>query len=239
MDNTHIPTPLLSWALQGDWYIISMGSTDWIFPGSNTPTPSRESPSPPQDILSEFSDILVSHVNFNTVTHDPSPPQDILLEFSDISVSHVNFNTVTHDGLKSYQPYPSRNTPDHPALSRAPAVPHRPTPPTSQYPVNRADSNDIDHRSRKRTSNILLRFRGPDGTVRITVDPADTFGRLGEKLSEALPATVDLDTLTLANSPTTTRDIKLLKEIARYEISKVDFHHGDMVFINYKHVGAL
>jgi hypothetical protein len=29
---------------------------------------------------------------------------------------------------------------------------------------------------------MLLRFRGPDGMVRITVEPADTFARLGEKV---------------------------------------------------------
>lgn len=31
-------------------------------------------------------------------------------------------------------------------------------------------------------SNMLVRARGPDGTVRITVEPADTFARFGEKV---------------------------------------------------------
>ena len=53
--------------------------------------------------------------------------------------------------------------------------------------------------------------------VRITVEPANTFGRLGEKLSEVLPATVDLDTLTLPNAPAD-GGIKL-KEIARHRVS--------------------
>jgi len=85
---------------------------------------------------------------------------------------------------------------------------------------------------------MLLRFRGPDGTVRITVEPTDTFARLGEKLSEVLPATVDFNTLTLSNAPAG-GDIKLLKEIARHRVSQIGLNHGDIVFINYKHVGAL
>ena len=74
--------------------------------------------------------------------------------------------------------------------------------------------------------------------VRITVEPADTLGRLGEKLSEVLPATVDLDTLTLPNAPTDDGGIKL-KEIAKHRVSEIDIQHGDTVFINYKHVGTL
>ena len=30
---------------------------------------------------------------------------------------------------------------------------------------------------------MLLRFRGPDGTVRITVEANETFGQLGDKVS--------------------------------------------------------
>lgn len=85
---------------------------------------------------------------------------------------------------------------------------------------------------------MLLRFRGPDGMVRITVEPADTFARLGEKLSEVLPATVDFNTLTLSNQPAG-GEIKLLKEIARHRVSAIGLGHGDMVFINYKHVDSL
>lgn len=74
--------------------------------------------------------------------------------------------------------------------------------------------------------------------VRITVEPADTFARLGEKLSEVLPATADFKTLTLSNQPAG-GEIKLLKEIARHRVSQIGLGHGDMVFINYKHVDAL
>ncbi|KAE9381718.1 NPL4 family protein [Stipitochalara longipes BDJ] len=85
---------------------------------------------------------------------------------------------------------------------------------------------------------MLLRFRGPDGMVRITVEPADTFARLGEKLSKVLPATVDFNTLTLSNQPAG-GEIKLLKEIARHKVSAIGLGHGDMVFIHYKHVDSL
>lgn len=72
----------------------------------------------------------------------------------------------------------------------------------------------------------------------MTVEPADTFGRLGEKLSEILPATVNLDTLTLSNAPAG-GEIKLLKEIAGHKVSQINIQNGDLVYITYKHVGAL
>ncbi|PBP27307.1 NPL4 family protein [Diplocarpon rosae] len=87
-------------------------------------------------------------------------------------------------------------------------------------------------------TNMLLRFRGPDGTVRITVEQADTFGKLGEKLSEVLPATVDFNTLTLANQPAG-GEIRSLKDIARHKVSQIGLSHGDIVFINYQHASAL
>jgi len=41
---------------------------------------------------------------------------------------------------------------------------------------------------------MLLRFRGPDGMVRITVEPADTFARLGDKV--CFPSFLDAWVLT-------------------------------------------
>jgi nuclear protein localization family protein 4 len=83
---------------------------------------------------------------------------------------------------------------------------------------------------------MLLRFRGPDGTVRITVEPHDTFGKLGEKvyghyrcnmihanslqLLNVLPETVDFNTLTLSNAPAG-GEVKLLKEIASFPVAKI------------------
>ncbi|CAG8982660.1 hypothetical protein HYALB_00006058 [Hymenoscyphus albidus] len=81
---------------------------------------------------------------------------------------------------------------------------------------------------------MLIRARGPDGTFRITVEPADTFADFARKLSEHLPKNVDYNTLTLSNKPFAGGDTKLLKEIAGFKVSQIGMNHGDMVFINYK-----
>lgn len=67
---------------------------------------------------------------------------------------------------------------------------------------------------------MLLRARGPDGTFRITVEPADTFASFGQKLSEVLPDNVDYNTLTLSNAPAG-GDVKLLKDIVKYKVSQI------------------
>jgi nuclear protein localization family protein 4 len=84
---------------------------------------------------------------------------------------------------------------------------------------------------------MLLRFRGPDGTFRIPIEPSDTFRKLGKKvrnsripglkmstdrlqLSEVLPDNVDYTTLTLSNRPTG-GEVKLLKDIASFEVSRI------------------
>ncbi|KAI9048219.1 hypothetical protein LZ554_008014 [Drepanopeziza brunnea f. sp. 'monogermtubi'] len=85
---------------------------------------------------------------------------------------------------------------------------------------------------------MLLRFRGPDGTVRLNVESADTFAQLGEKLSQVLPPTVDFNTLTLANQPAG-GEIKPLKDIARHLVSQIGLSHGDIIFINYKHASRM
>ncbi|KAI6249580.1 Nuclear protein localization protein 4 [Erysiphe necator] len=67
---------------------------------------------------------------------------------------------------------------------------------------------------------MLLRFRGPDGMVRIVADRDDTFGELEHKLSKVLPEDVDYETLILSNKPAG-GDNKLLKEISKYKISQI------------------
>jgi nuclear protein localization family protein 4 len=83
---------------------------------------------------------------------------------------------------------------------------------------------------------MLLRFRGPDGTFRIPIEPSDTFRTLGNKvrnavpfqklvtdylqLAEVLPDNVDYNTLTLSNRPTG-GDVKLLKDIVNFEVSRI------------------
>jgi nuclear protein localization family protein 4 len=56
-------------------------------------------------------------------------------------------------------------------------------------------------------------------------------------LSNVLPSTVDFNTLTLSNAPVG-GDIKLLKSIGKHRVSAIGLGHGDIVFINYKHIGA-
>ncbi|KAL2065092.1 hypothetical protein VTL71DRAFT_4232 [Oculimacula yallundae] len=85
---------------------------------------------------------------------------------------------------------------------------------------------------------MLLRFRGPDGMYRITVEPSVTFAILGNKLVEVLPNTVDFNTLTLSNQPSG-GDSKLLKDITRHKVSQIGLSHGDLVFISYKSLGDL
>ncbi|CZS94617.1 probable nuclear protein localization factor and ER translocation component NPL4 [Rhynchosporium graminicola] len=80
---------------------------------------------------------------------------------------------------------------------------------------------------------MLLRFRGPDGMYRISVEPTDTFAKLGNKLVEVLPSTVDFNTLSLSNQPSG-GDSKLLKDITRHKVSQIGLSHGDLVFISYK-----
>ncbi|KAH8648917.1 nuclear protein localization protein 4 [Tricladium varicosporioides] len=84
---------------------------------------------------------------------------------------------------------------------------------------------------------MLLRARGPDGTFRITVEPADTFASFGRKLSEVLPDNVDYNTLTLSNAPAG-GDVKLLKDITKYKVSQIGLSHGDIIFLNYKYNDA-
>ncbi|KAF7892808.1 uncharacterized protein EAF02_000346 [Botrytis sinoallii] len=85
---------------------------------------------------------------------------------------------------------------------------------------------------------MLLRFRGPDGTVRITVEANETFAQLGDKLVKLLPENIDPKTLTLSNAPSG-GEVKSLVEIARAKVSQIGLKNGDMVFINYKLLDSL
>ncbi|KAL1882711.1 hypothetical protein VTK73DRAFT_1231 [Phialemonium thermophilum] len=79
---------------------------------------------------------------------------------------------------------------------------------------------------------MLLRFRGPDGMLRLSVEKDETFGDLGQKLLPKLPANVDSSTLTLSNAPSG-GDSKRLHDIAKYKVGQIGLSHGDLVFINY------
>lgn len=81
---------------------------------------------------------------------------------------------------------------------------------------------------------MLLRVRGPDGMLRITIDKEDTFAELTNKFLFQLPPTVDPNSITFSNAPGG-NDSKALPEIAHLAVGQVGLGHGDMVFIKYDH----
>lgn len=81
---------------------------------------------------------------------------------------------------------------------------------------------------------MLLRFRGPDGMVRLEVQPSETFGQIGAKLLEKFPPTVDTATITFSNQPSAGGDKKKLSQIAQFPIGQIGFKHGDVIFVDYK-----
>lgn len=81
---------------------------------------------------------------------------------------------------------------------------------------------------------MLLRVRGPDGMLRVTIDKGDTFAELTQKFISQLPPTVDPNTITFSNAPGG-NDSKALPEIAHLAVGQVGLNHGDMVFIKYGH----
>ncbi|KAI0409736.1 NPL4 family-domain-containing protein [Xylaria palmicola] len=81
---------------------------------------------------------------------------------------------------------------------------------------------------------MLLRVRGPDGMVRLTIDKNDTVGDLGRQLVPQLPSTVDPNTITMAPNPQG-KDSRRLKDIAKVKLDQIGLSHGDLIFINYEH----
>ncbi|KJZ76616.1 hypothetical protein HIM_03952 [Hirsutella minnesotensis 3608] len=84
---------------------------------------------------------------------------------------------------------------------------------------------------------MLLRMRGPDGMIRLTVETDTTFGELGQKLLPHLPATVEAQSLSMSNAPTG-GDAKRLVDIANFKVGQIGLKHGDLIFIDYKHASA-
>lgn len=85
---------------------------------------------------------------------------------------------------------------------------------------------------------MLLRVRGPDGMLRVTVDKGDSFAEFAKKFLPQLPPTVDPNTLTFSNTPGGD-DFKALPEIAKMAVGQVGLNHGDMVFIKYGHADTI
>ncbi|KAH0544457.1 nuclear protein localization protein 4 [Glutinoglossum americanum] len=85
---------------------------------------------------------------------------------------------------------------------------------------------------------MILRFRGPDGTYRIAVDPTDQFYSLLPKLQNVLPVKVDPLSITVSNQPAN-GDIRYLKDLKHITIQQVGLSHGDILFIGYKEQPSL
>ncbi|KAJ8107997.1 hypothetical protein ONZ43_g6557 [Nemania bipapillata] len=81
---------------------------------------------------------------------------------------------------------------------------------------------------------MLLRLRGPDGMIRITIDKNDSVGDLGRLLVPQLPSTVDPNSITMSPNPQA-KDSRRLKDIVRVKLDQIGLKHGDLIFINYNH----
>jgi len=84
---------------------------------------------------------------------------------------------------------------------------------------------------------MLLRFRTPDGTFRLTVEKDDTFDDLGKQLLSKIPPTVDPTSITFSNSHRG-GDEKHIREIARFKVSQIGMSNGDLIWVSYKHQDA-
>ncbi|KAI1162363.1 NPL4 family-domain-containing protein [Nemania serpens] len=85
---------------------------------------------------------------------------------------------------------------------------------------------------------MLLRLRGPDGMIRITVDKNDSIGDLGRQLVPQLPSTVDPNSITMSPNPQA-KDSRRFKDIARVKLGQIGLNHGDLIFINYDHLDSV
>ncbi|KAI0914876.1 nuclear protein localization protein 4 [Ustulina deusta] len=81
---------------------------------------------------------------------------------------------------------------------------------------------------------MLLRLRGPDGMIRITIDKNESVGDLGRQLVPQLPSTVDANTITMSPHPQA-KDSRRLKDIAKVKLDQLGLNHGDLIFISYEH----
>ncbi|KAI0859599.1 NPL4 family-domain-containing protein [Xylaria cubensis] len=81
---------------------------------------------------------------------------------------------------------------------------------------------------------MLLRLRGPDGMVRITIEKNDSIADLARQLLPQLPSTVDPNTISI--SPTIqAKDSRKLVDIARVKLDQLGLNHGDLIFMSYSH----
>ncbi|KAI9839039.1 MAG: nuclear protein localization protein 4 [Thelocarpon superellum] len=85
---------------------------------------------------------------------------------------------------------------------------------------------------------MLLRFRGPDGSFRLTVEASDLFPSLLTPLLENLPKDVDPSSITLSNKPAGGQ-IRHLAELDGVTIAAPGLRNGDLLFLGYKKLASL
>ncbi|KAI9660184.1 MAG: nuclear protein localization protein 4 [Trizodia sp. TS-e1964] len=84
---------------------------------------------------------------------------------------------------------------------------------------------------------MILRFRGPDGTHRITVNSGDQFLSLTDKMLEFLPKNVDVTSISLGNK-FIGGEVRLLSDLKGVKIQQVGLNNGDILFYSYKELSS-
>ncbi|KAK5628098.1 hypothetical protein RRF57_003813 [Xylaria bambusicola] len=64
----------------------------------------------------------------------------------------------------------------------------------------------------------------------------DSVGDLGRQLVAQLPSTVDANTVTMSPN-LQAKDSRRLRDIAKVKLDQLGLNHGDLIFINYEHLG--
>lgn len=79
---------------------------------------------------------------------------------------------------------------------------------------------------------MILRFRSPDGSYRVDVQPGDSVTSLRTKLLEQVPKDVDPKSFILSDKPANGRT-RPLRDILIQSIQSLDLKHGDLLYLTY------
>ncbi|CCX04624.1 Similar to Nuclear protein localization protein 4; acc. no. A7EGK5 [Pyronema omphalodes CBS 100304] len=80
-------------------------------------------------------------------------------------------------------------------------------------------------------STMMLRFRTPDGMLRIQLQLAESIASLQSKLVEAVPKDVQPNSFTLSDEKRT--HTYVLSDILNKQVQDLGLKHGDMLFLDY------
>ncbi|KAI9806799.1 MAG: nuclear protein localization protein 4 [Piccolia ochrophora] len=85
---------------------------------------------------------------------------------------------------------------------------------------------------------MLLRFRSPEGTFRLSVNPTDQFSSLQSQIIDNLPKNVDSSTITLSNRPNGGQ-ARYLKDLKGVTVEAPGLRHGDILFLDFDRQATL